>query len=183
VKVVPPGWTIPGHVAPDSGLVQPFDILGGPEVLTFPPAAYDGALRGRRVFFSPLYGGFWVFTQYEDIVAALRDSDSYGQHLASLPPMPFVHRQIPVSLEPPEHGEWRRVLLGVFTPRQARDLEPTIAAIARETAQQLRGRNECEIFSDFGMVLPSTLFAIRIGLDPKSEQFTALQRLGHEIVY
>lgn len=50
----------------------------------------DGVRKQHRVFYTSMYGGFWVFTRYEDIRAILQDPNTFGQHLATLQLRPVL---------------------------------------------------------------------------------------------
>ena len=86
----------PEHVPPE--LVVPFDQLNGPEVMSFPPMAAVGIGAEKPVFYSSFYGGFWVFTRYEDIRAIYQNPDVFIQWSQGFPANPFSKLYKPVTL-------------------------------------------------------------------------------------
>jgi cytochrome P450 len=172
-------WKVPEHVRPE--FVVPIDPLGGPEVLAFPPAAYDKLRDPYRIFYSPFYGGFWVLTRYEDIVNVFLDPDNYGQWVDGIPPAPYPHRQIPVGLNPPEHRPWRRLLTPFFSPARAKLMEPMLSLVARECVESFIGRGECEIFAEYALALPSTVFCLQLGV--AIDDFSTFRAVAFDIVY
>ena len=93
-QTIPP----PAHVSLD--LIYPYDSAFGPEVMRFPPAALDEIRQKRAVFYSTMYGGFWVFTRYDDIRRAFQDDKLFIQD-EGIPRVPFTRKFIPLSLNQP----------------------------------------------------------------------------------
>lgn len=69
----------------------------------------------------------WVFTRYEDIVAAANNPEIFGQS-QRFP----GQRRPPLESSPPEHRIWRRLLQPHFLPRAIARLEPFTRKLARE---------------------------------------------------
>ena len=69
VPAAPQPGAVPGHVPPDA--VQAFDYHHDPRVSADPFGVFDAA-RGKRAFFSPTYGGYWVLTGAADIREAFQ---------------------------------------------------------------------------------------------------------------
>ena len=76
--------------------------------------------------------GFWLFTRFDDVGAALKDHDTFSSTTISIPrrtndflPVP------PLDQDPPAHTRYRQMLLPFFTPPRTALLEP----VARETAR------------------------------------------------
>ena len=95
------------------------------------------APRARPVAVSEHSEGFWLFTRFDDVGAALKDHDTFLSTTISIPrrtndflPVP------PLDQDPPAHTRYRQMLLPFFTPQRTALLEP----VARETALELRRR-------------------------------------------
>src|ERR1700722_9458393 len=95
---------VPEHVA--EGVVLPYDFLGGPEVNAFPPTAVNDLRSSRRVFYTPLYGGAWIFTRYADIRQLFQDHEHLVPNVLGVPPTRTAQNKIPLNLNPPEHTVW-----------------------------------------------------------------------------
>ncbi len=64
--------------------------------------------------------GFWLFTRFDDVGAALKDHDTFSSTTISIPrrtndflPVP------PLDQDPPAHTRYRQMLLPFFTPQRA----------------------------------------------------------------
>lgn len=168
---------VPEHVPSD--LVVDYDPQAGPEVMAFPPAALD-AFRGRRAFFTPFGGGFWVFTRYADIKAAMQDHESFPQW-GTMTPNWTGRKHIPLRLNPPEHAVYRRMLMGMFSPRRLQRLEPIIRETARERIAAIAPTGRCEFMADFGLPLPAATYCELLGL-PR-EGFARFNQISHDLVF
>ncbi len=67
----------------------------------------------------------WLITRYDDIVAAARDTESFGQSIR----FPG-RRRPPLESNPPEHRQWRTLLQPFFMPKTIGALEPIVRELA-----------------------------------------------------
>jgi cytochrome P450 len=67
----------------------------------------------------------WLLTRYDDIVAAARDTETFGQSIRF-----EERRRPPLESNPPEHRQWRTLLQPFFLPKIISSLEPTTRSIA-----------------------------------------------------
>ena len=105
----------------------------------------------------------WLFAllRFADVTAALRDpatfsSDTY--EWAKQPP-----RAALLQDDPPRHTHLRRMVSKAFTPRRVAELEPWIAAVAGELADEM-GRGEVELMNAFAVPLPMRVIARLLGV-------------------
>jgi cytochrome P450 len=172
-------WTVPEHVPAE--LVIPYDHIAGPEVTSFPPTSLQ-SFRDHRIFFSPLYGGFWVLTRYADIRQVFQDPTTFGQNQStSIPMVPFARPRVPVSLDPPEHMRWRRLMLPLFSAGNIAALEPVLRTAAREQVNQILPSGRCEFISEFALIVPVTRFCSQLGLP--FERHQEFLSLADELLY
>ncbi len=169
----------PSHVPPE--LVVPFDQLNGPEVLNFPPTAILDIAAERPVFYSSFYGGFWVFSRYEDIRRIYQSPDLFKQWSKGVPANPFTKLYKPLYLDPPTHMPWRKVLTPIFSPRQLARFEDFIRGIARHQLALIGPKGSCEFVSEFADVLPGTMFCFMLGLP--NEEYPRFSRMAHELIF
>ena len=169
---------VPSHVPPE--LVVPFDHAHGSEVMAFPPAALDGLREERAVFYSTFYGGFWTFTRYDDIRAAYQNHELFKQH-QGLPKAPYARTLIPLTLDPPDHIAYRRLLAPVFAPRQMALLEPIIRQVARSQLGKYAPTGRIEFSSQFALAVSAAMFCGQLGLP--IEEFSFFNDLSFELVY
>jgi len=175
----PASFVAPSHVPPD--LIVPFDQLNGPEVMAFPPTAALGVGRERPVFYSSFYGGFWVFTRYEQIRAIYQDPVHFKQWSQGLPVNPYTKLYKPLFLDPPEHMPWRRVLTPLFSPRQLARFEDFVRGLARERIAAIAPLGRCEFVEAFADVLPGQMFCFQLGLS--NDEYPRFSRMAHDLVF
>ena len=166
-------------IAPEH--VISYDHIYGPEVAAFPPSAIDGFRDEHRVFYSTMYGGFWVFTRFADIRAILQDPETFGQHADGLPHNPYPKIHIPLMLNPPEHGVYRKVMTPIFSPRMIAKLEPMIRDVMRAQVRKIAPLGRCDFVDDFCMISPSTMFCGLLGIDPSN--FAEFNRLSLALIF
>jgi cytochrome P450 len=153
--------TAPAHV-PES-LVVDFDYHSEPEFLADPYAGLD-RVRSRRVFFSPRYGGYWVLTRYEDIRAVFQDPQSFSSADVAIPTGHFPRVLRPLALDPPEHGLYRQLLSGAFSPPNAARREDEVRAVCRGLVEGFAGSGACDLVNELAKPLPTTIFVGLMGL-------------------
>jgi cytochrome P450 len=169
---------LPGHVP--SELVIDYDPVAGPEVSAHPPSALDSFRDRARIFYTPFGGGYWVPTRYEDIAAAFRDTEMFPQW-GTVSANWTERMHIPLRLNPPEHNPYKKMLLGMFSPRRVARLEPLIRQTARGRLAELAPDGRCELVSSFALALPAATFCGLLGLPP--DQFPMFNGLSFELVY
>jgi len=127
-----------------------------------PPATLTGAM--------PVSKGYWAITRYADVVHVSRNprlfSSALGAHLiGDLAPEAIegLRTQL-ISMDPPQHVKYRRLVQRGFTPRMVRLLEPRIRAQARRVVDRVAGRGECEFVEELASELPLTLICELMGI-------------------
>ena len=91
--------------------------------------------------------------RHADVVAAAADPATFSSAASA-------QRQVPNSLDPPEHPTFRAVIDPFFTPERMRALEPRIRAIAREIVGRLPREVPVDAVTDIGYP-----FAVRAQAD------------------
>ncbi len=111
-----------------------------------------------------LYGeGWFYFTRREDVLAALRDTDSYSSRTDyddMISPVPLV----PLGFDPPEHTRYRRLLHPYFSPQTLSALLPSLQAQAIDIIDEIATRPDCEVMADLAIPYPSQVFLTLFGL-------------------
>ena len=118
-------------------------------------------LRGRcPVAHASAWNGFWSLMKYDDVVAALKDSDTFITSVQNVvPKLAFTGRRPPLHLDPPEHTPYRRAINPFFTSRKMADIEPAVREHVTDLLIPLIEDGECDICADFGSRLPMYVFA------------------------
>jgi cytochrome P450 len=159
---------VPDHVPPE--LVHPLDQWNGADFLANPIGYWDDIRPTTRVFWSPLHGGFWCLTRYADIHEVFQRTEDFSSRLTNIPGRKV--RLLPISLDPPEHRSYRRVLNRPFAPPRIEQLGVKIEHRANELIDSFIDRGECDFMAEFAVKLPTQIFCELLGLPPEEmDQF------------
>ena len=108
--------------------------------------------RGRRACSA---SGVSV-TRYEDVLWAFKHPEVFSSKdvvkIGNDVPL------IPLSVDPPDHAKYRRLLDPQFSPKQMAELEPEMRKLVNEIIDEFIDRGECDFHEDFATPLPSTIF-------------------------
>lgn len=130
------------------------------------PMAHDrGAGWAKLRDLGPvLHGEGWYYlTRREDVLAALRDTESFSSRIGyddMISPVPLV----PLGFDPPEHTRYRRLLHPFFSPQTLNSILPSLQAQAIEIVDRIAPRSECEVMADLATPYPSQVFLTLFGL-------------------
>jgi cytochrome P450 len=163
---------VPAHVPPELVLDTRFANGHVPNDLAEPysPADVlrDPAMPRIHYYAWPTSGnqhGAWVVTRYEDIQRVYEDNDLFSsegvaqfQLLAG-----ETWPSIPLGIDPPDHGKYRKFLNPWFTPVAMNAMEPRIRRIITEMLDEFADKGEVDIAYDFGRVFPVRVFLALMG--------------------
>jgi linalool 8-monooxygenase len=121
--------------------------------------------------------GFWAVTRYEDIVAVSKrpevfSSDrTHGGHrmfdenVAGVAGVGADKTEAPmISMDPPEHNQYRRMVSPGFAPRRVRQLEERIRERVIAILDHLKDADTCDFVSDIAAELPIQMLAELMGV-------------------
>ena len=138
---------------------QDFDPLAK-ETFDSPYTVYSDLRQKCPVAHSQAWNGFWAFMNYEDVHAALLQSDTYITSLQNVvPKLAFTGRRPPLHLDPPHHTPYRRALNALFRPQRMKALEPAIRQHTKNLLQPLLDKGKGDICEDFTSHLSIYVFA------------------------
>src|SRR5665213_1079013 len=127
-----------------------------------------GTLRDLRtgcpVAQSDQLGGFWVITTYEDARRVLGDPQTFSSRVLTLPPEGTLDRAIPESLDPPEHGPFRRVFTPWFSPHRVAEFRDRTRTEAAKLAARFVANGGGDFMTEFAVPLPCRIFLEMVGL-------------------
>jgi cytochrome P450 len=109
---------------------------------------------------------FFTLTRYEDVLAGLRDWETWSIRYGSNP-----HYMRPTGLfnDPPEHTWFRKLFNRGFTPRTVGRLEDEIEALARDLVAEVIDTGHGDFHDFYAARLPATIIARLIGV-PATDQ-------------
>jgi cytochrome P450 len=133
-----------------------------------PVTVYHEVLEQCPVHRGPgMFGGNSVHvSSYADVTWALKHPEVFSSKdvvdLGNDQPL------IPLSVDPPDHRKYRRMLDPEFSPTKMTALEPEARALVNEIIDRFVDSGECQFHDDFATPLPSTIFLALVGL-PQSD--------------
>jgi cytochrome P450 len=108
---------------------------------------------------SDQHGGYWVVTEYEDVLAVLQDWQTFSSaHGLNIPQTPGVVRNLPVEADPPEQRIYKRIINPYFTPASVSVWEQGMRELVRRLADGFLAKGECDFMNDFARPFPSLGF-------------------------
>lgn len=127
-------------------------------------------LRECPVRKSRLYGGVWLLSKYDDVMAAARDWQTYSSADGSAP-VPLDTggdiKLMPISTDPPFQRELRRLIDRHFGPKKVAAASEEVRTGAIALFEKFQHRGACEFVSDYAAVFPAnTFFRYAFGADP-----------------
>ncbi|HUA02437.1 MAG TPA: cytochrome P450 [Solirubrobacteraceae bacterium] len=100
-----------------------------PEVLDDQRRAHDEMRERCPVAWSEFLG--WSLFKYEDVLAAVRDPATFGNHISGSPDGETgAVASIPLQLDPPEHTPYKRFLITYFSTERMSEFEPRSRELA-----------------------------------------------------
>lgn len=153
---------IPDNVPPE--LVVDFDFYALAGKAEDIQSAWAVLHDGPDIVWTPHYGGYWIATRAADIDVMQIDHTHFSHNYFDLPVNPNTVKSIPLSLDPPEHTPYRKLLMTAFTPQKVRGYSDVARSTAQELVRTLKPRGECEFIEDFAKVLPINVFLHMVDL-------------------
>ncbi|WP_406814961.1 cytochrome P450 [Mycobacterium sp. M23085] len=71
---------------------------------------------------------------------------------------------IPLQIDPPEHGKFRKILDPLFAPKRMKALEASMAALVDQLIDGFIGREEIDFAKEFSVPFPTQVFLTMLGL-------------------
>ena len=124
---------------------------------------------GCDVAFTERYGRAWMPIGYDAISEVAYDTEHFSSFRVSVshPDSP-VRPAPPITSDPPEHHEHRRLLLPAFSPKAVDPLTEETRRYCRELIERLDGRDVADAAGDYSQHIPVHLIAHMVGV-PESD--------------
>ncbi|MFT3987889.1 cytochrome P450 [Aestuariivirga sp.] len=155
------------------------DLQSGPERFQ----AFAELRRDDPVYWNPESdsSGFWAITRYNDVVAVVQDAETFsadvhngGMRIFNIQDVTVSPRAHLLSLDPPRHTQFRKVLQPLFAPGAVRAFAPGIAARAQRLVSAIAAKGKADFVAD--IAIPMTLGLLVDLLDVPEED---AERLLH----
>jgi cytochrome P450 len=131
-----------------------FDPLA-PETARDPHAEYARLRRTCPIAHSDRWGGFWLLTRYDDIVALTKQHELWVNSIQNVvPAVTTTGRRPPLHFDPPEHTQWRKALSGPFKLDAIAQLEARVRQNTVEMLSPLIAKGRTELVAELAGTLP-----------------------------
>ena len=121
--------------------------------------------------------GFWAVTRYEDIVAVSKRPEVFSsdrkhgghrmfdENVTGVAGVGAEKTEAPmISMDPPEHNRYRRMVSQGFAPRRVRELEDRIRERVIGILDRLKDSDTCDFVADIAAELPIQMLAELLGI-------------------
>jgi linalool 8-monooxygenase len=162
--------------------MNPGDVdLGNPDLYVsgVPHEVFTWLRREDPVHWNPVTNGrgFWSITKYDDIVAISKNPEVfssarehgghriYDEDMVGTAGMGAKETDAPfLSMDPPEHNRYRRMISPGFGPSRLKALEGQIHDRVCNILDRLGARKECEFVTEVAAELPIQVLAELLGI-------------------
>jgi cytochrome P450 len=125
-------------------------------------------MREVPVSWSDANGGFWIVSGYEEVVAALKDHETFcSSQSCFLPPPPGL-RFLGLESDPPEHGVFRKLFLPLAGRGAVLAAEDDLRAMTERIVGEFAAAGGGEAIEQVAERLPVEGIALMAGLSAES---------------
>lgn len=131
------------------------------EIRQFGPSAFktEAVYPGRSDI------SWWVLMRFDEAHAALNDPGLFSsrtwRHTEIGEELPDL---LPLSLDPPIHADYRRLLVAKLTPSEVKKRLEAVRAFCRELVEEIAPKGRCDFVKEFAMRFPTGVFVQFMGL-------------------
>lgn len=113
------------------------------------------------------YGGYWALSRYDDVKAAASDHKRFSSVGGVYVPPVSEHRFPPIDFDPPEHGNFRKLIAPLTSAAAAKQMEPAIQATADRLIDGFIDTGRAELVEQMSIPLPLDVITQLYSLDPE----------------
>ena len=120
----------------------------------------------HKLMWTPHNGGHWIALSGELTNEVLAESDRYSSRIVLVPKDTAgeAYKLIPLSLDPPEHRPFRKLLNDNMSPKALSTLEQRVTSLTVELIEAVRPNGRCNFVEDFAEKLPVRIFMSLVDL-------------------
>lgn len=165
---------IPDYVPPE--LVVEADIYKLPVGEGGAQCAWAQLKGPGPISWSPYNGGHWIANTSDAVFRFYRDFENFSAKELSIPPVNAPDPFVPNQSDPPQHADYRKNIMPLFTSDAVEAKSDEIRALCVELIEEMKPKGECEFFMDFALKFPLGIFLNMMGLPPEDRMY--LRRLA-----
>jgi cytochrome P450 len=160
-------------------LTTPAGLFGDEAAAQNPYPFYERLRREAPVSrFGAL--GFWAVAKYEDVVAILRDHDTFSSVVSAQALAGEDVRPSMLFNDPPMHTRLRGLIAKAFTPRVIELQRPAVQAYCEELIESLLSKAEPDLVAEIAYPLPVMVIANMMGV--ADGDMAAFKRWSDDII-
>ncbi|WP_105034183.1 cytochrome P450 [Cryobacterium aureum] len=104
-------------------------------------------------------GGHWIATKGHLVKEIFENNKTFSSECPFLPKEAGEQYSfIPVSMDPPEHQPYRKIINDAVGPGTIRRIEPEIRQVAKDLIATIRERGSCDFTKDYAEIFPIEIF-------------------------
>ncbi len=157
-----PARSVPDHVPAE--LVTDVDIYDIPGGDTDPQAAWRAFRTKGPLSWSTKNGGHWVATEGAAVFQFFRDAKNFSSKVIAIPDPGPDDRQLPIQSDAPDHTEYRKNIMPLFTAEAIDSLTRDVRDLAVSLIEEMKPKGKCDFVMDFAFQFPLTIFLRMMGL-------------------
>ena len=128
---------------------------------------------------------FWSLTRDAEVSRVNRDSATFSNYRGGIFLLPDqvapldLLRSVLITMDPPEHAKYRRLLSSAFTPRAVKSMEGSVRGFVTEIIDEVIESGLCEFVADIAVPVPLRVLAQLLGIP--SEDIPSLHTWTHRL--
>lgn len=113
--------------------------------------------------------GYWALTKHQDIIDVSKDAKLFSSQVGgiNIPDVDEEHLStselIMITMDPPQHTKYRKLVASGFTPRMVRKIEASIRSAINDILDGVEEEKEVEFVKTISAQLPLRMIADMIG--------------------
>jgi cytochrome P450 len=136
-------------------------LAADPELARNPRPTYRALIESSPVF--RMDGVGLVAASRDSVDAVLRDPEVFSSNMSAVD-LKTRRPLIPMSIDPPAHRKYRKLLNPLFAPQRMKALEEPVTRLANELIDEFIDERELDFAKQFSVPLPSQVFLTMLGL-------------------
>ncbi|GAB3615671.1 cytochrome P450 [Okibacterium endophyticum] len=145
-----------------------------PDFVVDPWETYARLREESPVLHSANYGGFWLVSRYDDVVAVASDWQSFTSSVPGVllipSGIPRTDPYLPIEVDPPKHTQYRSIVRPVFSPRRVASFAEPLAQLASRLLGTMVEAGGGDVTTAFAEPLSATSLAKFIGLPEEDHE-------------
>jgi cytochrome P450 len=134
---------------------------------------------------SDRWGGSWLPTRYDDVVAIAQEHEIFTSREIIVTPRPPGQVEgpyagvaaPPISSDPPDHHWHRRLILPVFAPQAVAKYEQSTRELCNQLIDKFIAKGEADAGTDYAQQIPVRVIALLLGVPMEmADEFTGWVR-------